>query len=99
VRPRRIVAAASFGEAVGRFPPEQQNRIKDAVRKFRDRSAENALRIEHKSGLHCWAFRVPGVSGARAFYVQRADEKGRYALLFHVGPHDDYYTVKRKVPR
>jgi hypothetical protein len=99
VNPRRIVAAASFGEAVGNFPQDEQDRIKDALRKFRDRSAENALRIEHKSGLHCWAFRVPGVGGVRAFYVQRSDERGRYALLFHVGRHDDYRSVKRKIPK
>jgi hypothetical protein len=99
VNPRRIVAAGSFGLAVRDFPLDQQDRIQEAVKKFCDRSAENALRIERKIGLHCWAFRVPGVSGVRVFYVQRADERGRFSLLFHVGPHDDYYTVKRKVPK
>jgi hypothetical protein len=99
VNPRRIVAAASFGNALRDFPPDQQDGIRDSVQKFRDRTAENAIRNEVKTGLSCWAFRVPSVAGVRVFHVPRTDANGRYSLLFHVGPHDDYRTVKRKIPK
>lgn len=99
VTPRRIVFAASFGAALRAFPPDQQDAIADAVKKFRARTAENALRVERKEGIDCWAFRVPGVSGVRVFFVQDRDEEGRFSRLFHVGPHDDYRTVKRRIPK
>jgi len=99
VNPRRIKAAPSFTEAVRKFPPDQQDRIRDAVKRFRDRSAENALQSAPKTGLNCWAFRVPGVGGARVFYIQRRDDEGRYSLLFHVGPHDDYRIARRRIPK
>jgi hypothetical protein len=43
---------------------ERQN-VKEAITKFKDRSSENALRIEYKAGLKIWAFRVP--DGIRVF--------------------------------
>lgn len=99
MRPRRILISATFGDALRTFPPEHQDWIKDAIRKYRDRTADHALRNERKEGIGCWAFRVPGVSGVRVFHVPRKDDKGRYSLLFHVGPHDDYRTVKRRIPK
>ena len=93
------MAAASFGESLRDFPPDQQDRIKEALGKFRDRTAEHALRNERKEGIGCWAFRVTGVSGVRVFHVPRSDDRGRYWLLFHVGQHNDYRTVRRKIPK
>lgn len=99
VTPRRITLANSFGAALRDFPLDQQNSIKEAVKKFRDRTAEHALRVERKEGIGCWAFRVPAISGVRVFFVQERDDEGRKSRLFHVGPHDDYRIVKRKIPR
>jgi hypothetical protein len=64
-----------------------------------ERSNENALRVERKSGLEgVWAFRVD--RGIRVFFVLGKDRQGRTInRLFHVGAHDDYRTVARKRPR
>lgn len=99
VAPRRITLANSFGAALRDFPPDQQDSIKEAVSKFRARTAEHALQVERKEGIGCWAFRVPGVSGMRVFFVQDRDDEGRLSRLFHVGQHDDYRTVKRRIPK
>jgi len=67
----------------------------EAVKQFIDRTAENSLQPERKTGLQgIWASRV--TSGVRVFYVQKKDAEGAYSELFHVGPHDDYRTVTRK---
>lgn len=99
MKPRRIVLADNFRSALSNFGATERDRIQQAIRQFRDRGAENALRPTLKEGLKCWAFRVPGSGGIRVFYEQRTDTEGRYALLFHVGRHDDYRTVQRRLPK
>lgn len=94
---RRLVLGDGFGAAFRKLDPDLQKDVREAVGKFRDRSAENSLRPEKKSGLKgIWAFRVN--SGVRVFYFQRRDGKGAYSDLFHVGPHDDYRTIANKKP-
>jgi hypothetical protein len=96
---RRVIAEKSFVDALGRLTPEEQDATREAVRHFRDRSNENALRPERKSGLKgIWAFRVS--SGIRVFYEVVKDDAGQTMnRLLHVGRHDDYRTVKRKKRR
>ena len=98
MRPRRIKLTEGFHRAFNSLPTaEDREAVTRALRHFIDRSAENALRVERKIGLEIWAFRV--TRGMRAFFVPKRDEQGRYEEIFHVGPHDDYRTVKRKTPR
>jgi hypothetical protein len=97
MKPRRIAFAGQFDKAFRGLSPELQLQVRDAIQCFKNRSAENALRPERKSGLGgIWAFRV--TSGTRVFYMQEMDEAGTYSLLFHVGPHDDYRTIERRRP-
>ena len=97
--PRRIEFLPSFRTAHGTLTPKLQNATTAAVRHFVDRTSENALKVEKKSGLQgVWAFRVD--RGIRVFFVQAKDPQGRtISRLFHVGEHDDYRTVTRKRPR
>jgi hypothetical protein len=98
MKPRRIVLSGGFDRAFRELTLDLQRQVRDAIQNFRNRSAENALRPERKSGLGgIWAFRV--TSGVRVFYTQLRDEHGAYSELFHVGPHDDYRTVVRRRPR
>jgi mRNA-degrading endonuclease RelE of RelBE toxin-antitoxin system len=99
MEPRRLVLLPSFRAALQRLAPEQQDATREAVGHFRNRTNENALQVERKSGLKgIWSFRVD--VGIRAFFVQGKDEAGRTVnRLFHVGHHDDYRTVGRKRPR
>lgn len=95
MKPRRILFTANFNKAFRDLNPELQLQALAAIQNFRDRSAENSLRPERKSGLRgIWAFRV--TSGVRVFYTQEKDEQGAYSELFHVGPHDDYRTIERR---
>jgi hypothetical protein len=68
--------------------------IDAAIVAFIDRTRENTLRPEQKSGLPgIWAFRVdPNI---RIFYTQERDAEGRISELFHVGRHDDYRIIMR----
>ena len=96
MRPRRFVISPGFDRALRRLTAAERIATQEAVRHFRDRTAENALRIERKSGLlGIWAFRVN--NDLRVFFLQRTSSDGRYAELLHVGHHDDYRTIKRKV--
>src|ERR1700756_397394 len=96
--PRRLRLGDGFRIALRKLDPNLQEEVREAVRKFRDRSAENSLQLEKKSGLKgVWAFRVN--LPIRVFYVQRRDTVGSYSDLFHVGPHDDYRTILNKRPR
>jgi len=98
MNPRRVRYADGFIQALNEFGPEQRRQIESAITHFINRSAENSLRPERKTGLRgIWAFRV--TSGVRVFYTQGKDGHGRHSELFHVGPHDDYRTVERKRPR
>jgi mRNA-degrading endonuclease RelE of RelBE toxin-antitoxin system len=99
MEPRRILLLPSFEAALRDLTPEQREATREALRHFRNRTNENALQVERKSGLKgIWAFRVDG--GIRAFFVQGKDEAGKtVSRLFHVGHHDDYRTVKRRKPR
>jgi len=95
MRPRRVKTAPGFNKALSELPPDLRNQTIEAVKRFIGRTAENALRPERKSGLPgIWAFRV--TSGVRVFYAQKKDASGTYSELFHVGPHDDYRTVRRR---
>jgi mRNA-degrading endonuclease RelE of RelBE toxin-antitoxin system len=92
-----VVLGDGFKRALQKLDPNLQKDVQDAVRKFRERSAENSLRPEKKSGLKgTWAFRVN--SAVRVFYVQRRDDESAYSDLFHVGPHNDYRTAINKQP-
>ncbi|QJE72967.1 hypothetical protein HHL28_07595 [Aerophototrophica crusticola] len=95
--PRRVRFRPSFLHARKKLTPSQQAAVDTAVQHFINRSNENALRVEYKQGLDCWAFRVN--SGWRVFYVLVKEMDGKVSELFHVGPHDDYDTVRAKVPR
>lgn len=97
MNPRRVRVLKSFERAYRKLPPDLKAAVDDAIRHFIHRTAENALMVEYKRGLDCWAFRVN--RGHRVFYVQFKETDGEVSDLFHVGPHDDYRTVKAKVPR
>ncbi len=99
MEPRRTEILPSFIAAYRGLLPKIQNSVDQAVRHFIDRSNENALKVEKKSGLQgVWSFRVD--RGIRAFFTQGKDAQGRTVnRLFHVGEHDDYRTVARKRPR
>jgi hypothetical protein len=98
MRPRQVRYAAGFEKSLRGCTPELQVQTLRAIEHFIDRSAENALRPQRKSGLRgIWAFRV--TSGVRVFYTQERDEHGSYSELFRVGPHDDYRTIERRRPR
>ena len=96
MQPRRVVLTARFGEALKRLSISEIKMVRKAVGHFINRTAEYAIQARPKAGLDCWAFRVPG-TGIRVFYVPGKDDRGRYEELFHVGHHDDYRTVKRKL--
>jgi mRNA-degrading endonuclease RelE of RelBE toxin-antitoxin system len=97
MRPRRVQFAVNFDKAF-RDLPDLQGQIRETIRHFINRTAENALQPERKAGLRgIWAFRV--TSGVRVFYTQGKDAQGTYSELFHVGPHDDYRTIERRRPR
>ena len=96
MQPRRVVLTARFVEALKAIRTDEQERVKKAIGQFINRTAENAIQAKPKTGLDCWAFRVPG-TGIRVFYDPKRDDRGRYAELFHVGYHDDYRTIKRKL--
>src|SRR3954447_5131331 len=94
---RRISFAPGFGSALRKLEPDVQESVKESVRNFRNRSAENALLPEKKAGLKgIWAFRV--TTAIRVFYVQRKDSAGSYSEIFYVGLHNDYRTVINKKP-
>jgi len=95
VQPRRVVLTARFTEALKALTADEIQIVRKAIDHFRKRTAEHAIQARPKTGLDCWAFRVPG-TGIRVFYDPKQDDRGRYAELFHVGHHDDYRTVKRK---
>jgi hypothetical protein len=98
MKPRRVFLTRGFDKAFRELGPELQRQARDAIQNFRNRSSENALRPERKSGLgSIWAFRV--TSGVRVFYTQKKDDVGSYSELFHIGPHDDYRTIERRRPR
>ncbi len=95
MKPRRVKTAPGFEKALRDLPPNLRGQTIEAVKQFIDRTAENSLQPERKTGLQgIWASRV--TSGVRVFYVQKKDAEGAYSELFHVGPHDDYRTVTRK---
>jgi len=99
MEPRRIKILPSFEAAYRRLPAKIQDAANAAIRHFVDRSNENALRVERKSGLRgIWSFRVD--RGTRAFFTQGKDAAGKTInRLFHIGEHDDYRTVTRRKPR
>jgi len=96
VHPRRVVLTTRFGGALKGLSADEIKKVKQAIEHFINRTAEHAIQARPKTGLDCWAFRVPG-TGIRVFYTPEKDDRGRFAELFHVGHHDDYRTVKRKV--
>ena len=72
--------------------------VQRAVRHFLERTNENALQVERKSGLEgIWAFRV--TQGQRMFFLVRKEAGQTINLLFHYGRHDDYRTVKERRPK
>jgi hypothetical protein len=99
MNPRRVQTAPTFDRAFQKLPRELQQATREAIRHFVDRSHENAILPERKTGLRgVWTFRV--TRGIRVFYVQRRDkEAGKVSsVLFHVGQHDDYRTILRHRP-
>jgi hypothetical protein len=98
MKPRRVRYVENFNRSLQALPSDIQQQVIEAITSFINRSAENAVRPERKSGLGgVWAFRV--TSGVRVFYVQGKDQQGTYSELFHVGPHDNYRTIERRRPR
>lgn len=96
MQPRRVVLTARFGIALRTLTPDEIKSVRKAIEHFRNRTAEHAIQARPKVGLDCWAFRVPG-TGIRVFYDPKKDDRGRYAEFFHVGHHDDYRTIRRKL--
>jgi hypothetical protein len=97
MNPRRVQFTNTFQNALNSCSSELRARVVEAVAAFINRSTENALRPERKSGLGgIWAFRVSGA--VRVFYTQEKDKAGAYSLIFHGGPHDDYRTIERRRP-
>lgn len=97
--PRNVILLRSFSVSLANLDQRTRNAVEEAVRHFINRTNENALRVEKKSGLEgIWAFRVD--RGTRVFFVLGKDGQGRTInRLFHVGAHDDYRTVARRRPR
>jgi mRNA-degrading endonuclease RelE of RelBE toxin-antitoxin system len=95
MRPRRVRFTASFNRSYRKLPVEVRHKVDEAVSAFIDRSHENALRPERKSGLQgIWTFRVD--RGVRVFYTQEQDADGLISELFHVGRYNDYRTITRR---
>src|SRR6266851_1789553 len=95
MNPRRVRFTAAFTRDLRKLSPDLQTTSMAAVAAFIDRSAENSLRPERKSGLEgVWAFRV--TRGVRVFYTQESDERGAISELIGVGQHDDYRTIARR---
>ena len=94
--PRRIELLPSFQEAYASLPVRMKERVEAAIAHFVERDAENSLRPELKHGFEgIWSFRIN--QGYRVFYAKERDEEGTVFRLFHVGHHDDYRSLKRKV--
>lgn len=100
MKPRRLKFSPTFWRAYKSLPTEDLKDATDqALKDFASRSNETRLRAERKQGgkrgREIWAFRVD--RSYRVFYVQEKDEQGRYSLLVHVGPHDDYRRIKGRL--
>ena len=81
MKARRIKYAPGFDRSLRKLSQENRERTIEAIRHFIDRTAENSLRPEKKSGLKgIWAFRV--TDGVRVFYVQNRDGEGASASCF-----------------
>lgn len=97
MKSKRVKYAPGFDRSLRKLSPEDRERVIAAIREFINRTAEHSLRPERKKGLPgIWAFRV--TDSIRAFYTQKRDKEGAYSEIFHVGPHDDYRTVKQRKP-
>lgn len=94
---RRIKILDDFMLCLRDLPDDIVQGTKVALKQYIERSAENSLRPEYKNGLDVWAIRI--TKGYRAFFMRHKDDNGRIDVFFHVGPHDDYRSVKRLRPR
>lgn len=91
---RRVEILPSFEEAYQSLPSDIQERVRDALTHFSDRSADNSLRPELKNGFdNVWSIRIS--KGYRAFYKKLRDSEGAIYGMFHVGHHDDYRALKK----
>lgn len=88
----------SFEAAYEALAPDVQERVREALVHFSERSADNALRPEMKNGFdNVWGIRV-GIR-YRAFYKKLRDSEGAIFCMFHVGHHDDYRQLKKLAAR
>lgn len=95
---RRIQFHDRFRKSLMKLSPEIILATQESLRKYKSREAGNGLKPEPKNGSpEFWAIRV--TQNYRAFFVKMKDDMGRYDLFFHVGPHDDYRSVSRFVPK
>lgn len=93
MQPRRVEILPSFEAAYDALPPDLQERVRETLVQFADRSADNALRPEMKNGLeNVWGYRI--TNRYRAFYKKLRDSEGAIYCMFHVGHHDDYRVLK-----
>jgi mRNA-degrading endonuclease RelE of RelBE toxin-antitoxin system len=99
MEPRRIEFTNHFVSVLKRLDPNFREEVKEAIQHFVSRSNENALRVERKEppSLNAWAFRVN--KGNRVFFTTRENPQGKVFILFHVGMHDDYRAMRRKLPK
>jgi mRNA-degrading endonuclease RelE of RelBE toxin-antitoxin system len=93
MQPRRVEILPSFTSAYDELAPEIQQRVRETLAHFSERTADNSLRPEMKNGLdNVWGVRV--TKGYRAFYKKLRDKEGAIYCMFHVGHHDDYRVLK-----
>ncbi len=95
---RRVEILPSFEAAYDALAPDIQERTRDALVHFAERSADNSLRPELKNGFdNVWSIRI--TKGYRAFYKKLRDSEGAIFCMFHVGHHDDYRALKKLAAR
>lgn len=91
---RRVEITPAFEDAYLALSPQLQDRVVAALSSFSEMTADNSLRPELKNGFdNVWSIRVS--KGYRAFYKKLRDKEGAIFYMFHVGPHDDYKSLKR----
>ncbi len=98
MQPRRVEILPSFQESYDALSPDVQERVREALVHFTERTADNALRPEMKNGFdNVWGIRV--TNRYRAFYKKLRDSEGAIFCMFHVGHHDDYRVLKKLAAR
>ena len=83
-----------FQKSLEKLSSETQNKVKAALRKFRQQKLPNSLRLEKLGGDdNVWSIRVD--RGHRILLIRKSDQSGDYYALDYVGSHDVYQTIRK----